>query len=72
MENLADQILRIKDVQHETKLARATIYNFLSEQSKYFDPTFPKPFKLGTRAVGFKKSEILEWINLQAEARSSK
>ena len=50
-------IIRIQEVCKLSKLSAPTIYN----NSK--NGTFPKPFKLSKRAIGWSKSEVLNWIN---------
>jgi prophage regulatory protein len=54
-------ILRRKQVQARTGLSRSTLYQFVS------DGTFPKPVKLGARAVGWVESEISDWLTQQIE-----
>ena len=49
-------ILRCKQVQVRTGLARSTIY--LNIKSG----TFPRPVPLGARAVGWLESEVSDWI----------
>jgi prophage regulatory protein len=49
-------ILRFKQVQARTGLARSTIY--LNIKSG----TFPRPVLLGARAVGWLESDISDWI----------
>lgn len=49
-------ILRCKQVQARTGLARSTIY--LNIKSG----TFPRPVQLGPRAVGWLESEVSDWI----------
>lgn len=66
------KILRIPDVQKKTGLSRSTIYSKLNPSSKYFDPTFPKPIRLGNgpaSSVGLIESEIDIWIEGRAAAR---
>jgi prophage regulatory protein len=52
-------ILRRKQVEARTGLARSTIYQKVSEGS------FPKPVSLGARAVGWIESEVDDWLSLQ-------
>jgi prophage regulatory protein len=60
--NMADSIqrqlsiLRRKQVQARTGLARSTIYLHIQ------NGTFPSPVPLGPRAVGWLESEINDWI----------
>jgi prophage regulatory protein len=49
-------ILRRKQVESRTGLARSTIYQYIK------DGAFPKPVPLGPRAVGWIESEVSEWI----------
>jgi len=50
------KLIRIKEVMNRTGLARSTIYKYISEDN------FPKPIKLGTRAVAWVESEIEDWM----------
>ena len=59
-------ILRRKQVQERVGLSRSTIYLRVAEG------TFPKPFSLGGRAVGWLEAEIEGWVGLQIQnSRSS-
>jgi prophage regulatory protein len=49
-------ILRRKQVELRTGLARSTIYQYIK------DGVFPKPVPLGPRAVGWVESEVSAWI----------
>ena len=49
-------ILRRKQVQTRTGLARSTMYQQIQ------DGKFPRPISLGPRAVGWLESEISDWI----------
>lgn len=65
-------ILRRKQVEAKTGLSRTTIYCKLRPNPKRpgdYDPTFPKPIRLGEKAVGWVESEIDAWITAQAEKR---
>ena len=50
------QVLRMKDVIKKTGLSRSAIYNFVASNS------FPRPIKLGVKAMGWADSEIDDWI----------
>lgn len=65
------RILRIKQLSEIIGLARSTIYDYLDPRSPRHDPTFPKPIKLGTSAVGWLETEINQWIGLKIAMRSS-
>ena len=53
---MAQTILRLPAVRARTGLSRSSIYLFVSEG------TFPKPVKIGARAIGFLESEVQDWI----------
>jgi prophage regulatory protein len=55
-------ILRLPNVKASTGLSRSTIYLRVSQG------TFPKPVKLGGRAVGWVQTEVQEWLQRQIEA----
>ena len=55
-------IIRRKQVEVRTGLARSTIYDKLNLNSPRHDTSFPKPISLGTGAVGWIESEVTEWI----------
>ncbi|CAJ2794130.1 helix-turn-helix transcriptional regulator [Burkholderia gladioli] len=66
---LKDMVLRIKELTQQTGLARSTIYEKLKASSKHYDPTFPKPIRLGTASVGWLSSEVDQWIASRAQMR---
>ena len=51
-----NQIIRRDKVSQVTGLARATIYK------KVADGSFPPPIRLGARAVGWRKPDIVAWL----------
>lgn len=60
-------VLRMRDVIAMTGLSRSCIYTKIDPNSKWHDPTFPKPFKLSKQsgsngAIGFIESDIQAWI----------
>ncbi|WP_082025026.1 AlpA family transcriptional regulator [Ruegeria sp. ANG-R] len=58
---MQDKIYRRPDVESLVGLSRSTIYAMIA------DGTFPKPIKLGKRAVGWRQSDVLTWL----ESRSN-
>lgn len=59
-------ILRLPAVKNRTALSRSTIYKFIATTR------FPKPVRLGPRAVGWLESDIDAWIEDRvAESRKS-
>lgn len=59
------KLIRIKEVMNRTGLARSTVYKYINEDK------FPKPIKLGARAVAWVESEIEDWINRIIQQRDS-
>lgn len=53
----AARVLRRRDVESRTGLSRSTLYARVAEGS------FPKPFALGGRSVGWLASDIDQWID---------
>ena len=65
MEQRADaptRVLRLPRVQARTGLSRSTIYMRVAQGS------FPKPVRLGARAIGWIESEVDAWIREQIAA----
>jgi len=63
-------ILRRKQVEARTGLSRSSIYAKLRRNPKRpsdYDPTFPTPVSVGTRAIGWIESEIETWLACQVE-----
>ncbi|NOZ94935.1 MAG: AlpA family transcriptional regulator [Acidobacteria bacterium] len=57
-----DRLLRIDQVSELVALKRAAIYQYMAEG------TFPRPVKIGKRAVAWRESDIQEWIRSRVEA----
>lgn len=60
------RILREKDVAHITGLSRSTRWRL--EKAK----KFPRRIKLGGYSVGWRETDILEWINALPEKSENK
>ena len=58
---MTHNILRLPAVKIRTGLSRSTIYLRVSQGA------FPKPVRLGARAVGWVEAEIQEWLQQQIE-----
>jgi len=61
----AKMILRMKDVCSELGVSRASIYRLLQSGS------FPKPLKLGKRAIGWERDHIQQWVKSLRSARQT-
>jgi prophage regulatory protein len=61
-------ILRRKQVEVRTGLSRSSIYAKLRLnplRPKDYDPTFPRPISVGSKAVGWVEAEIDAWLQGQ-------
>lgn len=59
---MSDKIIRIRLAVDLLGISRSSIYEKLNSSSKYYDPEFPRPIKLGSKAVGFRLSELQQWM----------
>lgn len=59
------KILRRPAVESITGLSRSTIYQNMQVGD------FPKPIRLGAKAVGWVESEIVDWIEARVSERNS-
>lgn len=55
--NTQEQLIRLDQVLRITGLSKSSIYLFIKNSS------FPKPIKIGKRAVAWKSSQIQNWID---------
>lgn len=55
------KVLRRKSVELLTGLSRSSIYLMMSEDR------FPKPIRLGKRAVGWREIDIIDWLDACAK-----
>ncbi len=53
---MTERILRRREVEARTGLSRSTLYAQMAEG------TFPRPVRLGKRAVGWTDSTITRWL----------
>ena len=54
--SMTNRIYRRPDVEHMVGLSRSTLYAMIA------DGTFPRPIKLGKRAVGWREADLLLWL----------
>lgn len=57
------KLRRLNEVKQAIGLSRSTMYNLMTPTSPYYDPTFPKPVKIGKRAIAWREHEINAWIS---------
>ena len=65
MSDVSPKILRRPAVEAITGLSRSTIYQHKKEG------TFPKPIRLGRKAVGWIESEIFAWLEARIAERNT-
>ena len=58
-------VYRLPKVVQTTALSRSTLYAMMA------DGRFPKPVKLGERAVGWPEAEITAWLEGRKAARDA-
>lgn len=56
------KVIRLPQLKELLGLSRSTIYNRISEKSKYYDPLFPKSVRLGSKAVGWILKDVYFYI----------
>ena len=59
---MVPRILRRKLVEAQTGLSRSKIYYLVAREQ------FPRPIKIGARAVGWVEADIEAWINAKIDA----
>ena len=56
------RILRIKEVATKLAIGKSTIYDWINPKSPRYDPSFPKPIKLGGNSIGWVSTMIDECV----------
>lgn len=64
-----NQIINIKEVIQFTSISRAKIYEMINADSKYYDPSFPKPVRLSESRIGWVALEVHQWIEAKIQSR---
>ena len=64
-----NQIININEVIEFTSISRAKIYELITVNSKYYDPTFPKPVRLSESRIGWVALEVHQWIEVKIQSR---
>lgn len=62
---MSKQVLRIRGVVRKTGASRTTVYDWMRRGQ------FPRPIRLGARAVGWLESEIDSWIEGRVAATNA-
>jgi len=58
-------LLRLPALIKRTQRCKSRLYNMMNPRSAEFDPTFPLPIRIGSRAVAWVESEVDEWLSAQ-------
>ncbi|MBL8263105.1 MAG: AlpA family phage regulatory protein [Xanthomonadaceae bacterium] len=64
------RVIRMRFMPDRVGVCRSMIYEFLNERSPRYDPSFPRPIKLGAHCVGWIESEVEEWIRVRMSQRT--
>lgn len=64
-----NRLLRRKELEQAIGLSRSTIYARLDKNSPHYDPTFPRPVNLGSKAVAWVLADVEGWINARIAER---
>lgn len=59
------QMLRMKHLTELLKISRSSVYSKMNANSPYFDPTFPRPIKVGASSIAWSAQSISEWLSKQ-------
>lgn len=68
---MTTQILRFDGATAKLNASRSAIYDWLNPKSPRHDPTFPRPVRIGARAVGFLEHELDAWLADRASQRGA-
>ena len=62
-ENLISRFIRMNEVVSITGFSKPHIYRMISESK------FPRPYKIGIRSVGWKLSDIKDWVDTRVKTQ---
>ena len=63
VKNQVRHILRLRCMCAKLAVSRGTVYSWMNPKSRYFDESFPKPLRLGVKAVGWDSLSGEYWID---------
>ena len=61
----------VKEACAALRMARSKLYYLCDPKSRYYDPTFPKPIRIGKGVVCIDRYVLLLWYSKQASIGSS-
>ena len=56
-------VIRMQQLLEMLGLSRSMVYLKINPKSKYYDPKFPKPIKLGVKAIGWLLRDVSMYVN---------
>lgn len=56
------KIIRRKELEVRIAKSCSWIYSAMDPKSRYYDPEFPQPIKMGAKSIGWIESEVEGWI----------
>jgi prophage regulatory protein len=62
LNTVTGKILRLKELIAYIGLSRSVIYERMDSKSDRHDPSFPKSFALGGKAIGWNEDEVNTWL----------
>lgn len=68
---MTERMLRRPELKKRVPLSDSTIYAMMDPNSSQFDPSFPKPVRLGKRAVAWLESEVDAWQENRQRAEAA-
>lgn len=60
--NMPTCVIRLPKLLTILGISRSTVYLKINQGSKYYDKDFPKPIKLGDKAIGWILQDVMEYI----------
>ncbi len=62
--NMSMCVIRLPKLLSILGISRSTVYLKINKSSKYYDKDFPKPIKLGEKAIGWINQDVMEYIEV--------
>lgn len=69
---MANNSLRLPEVSKRTGLCGGAVWAKINPNNSRYDPTFPRPIKIGKRAVAWLESEINTWLDARIAERDNR
>lgn len=61
---MSKTLIKISEVSNRAGICKSYIYKLISQNR------FPRPVKVGSRAIAFVESEVDEWVDARIEERN--